>query len=214
MLSRLFDLVGFPWAVRTLAFMCFTLQAISIPFIKERFPPQVGAPRFDPSASQDMPFMLHVVGAFFISFGMFHIMQKARILYICKLTLSFFLIGLYTPLWYIELYALQQGVNASLSFYLISIMNASAIFGRIILGQLGDAVSLCTSCPLCRLSSIYYILIRTTIARPFQRHDIRVDIGHHCPVSDLDDLTCCGRVDCLCDRVCLSSISNGSCITG
>lgn len=147
--------------------MCFTLQAISIPFIEERFPPQVGAPKFDPSASQDMPFMLHVVGAFFISFGMIRVMQEARIPYIYELTLSFFLIGLYTPLWYIELYALQQGVNASLSFYLISIMNASAIFGRIILGQLGDAVSLCTSCPLCRLSSIYYILIRTYIARLF-----------------------------------------------
>ncbi|OBZ71107.1 Riboflavin transporter MCH5 [Grifola frondosa] len=117
MLSRLFQSIGFPWAVRTLAFMCFALQAISIPFVKERFPARKGVARFDETIKADKPFLMHLISGFFMAFG------------------------LYAPFWYIELYGLQQGVSANLAFYLISIMNASGVIGRVVLGHAGDKAS-------------------------------------------------------------------------
>lgn len=69
MLSRLFQSIGFPWAVRTLGFMCFVLQGISIPFVKERFPPRKDLPHFDWSVKNDTPFLLHILEGFFIAFG-------------------------------------------------------------------------------------------------------------------------------------------------
>ncbi|OCB89300.1 MFS monocarboxylate transporter [Sanghuangporus baumii] len=117
MLSKLFQSIGFPWTVRTLAFMCFALQGISIPFVKERFPPRAGVPLIDRSVYKDKPFLLHVISGFFIAFG------------------------LYTPFWYIELYALREKINANLAFYLISIMNAAGLLGRVSLGHVADRVA-------------------------------------------------------------------------
>ncbi|KAL5536516.1 hypothetical protein ACEPAF_338 [Sanghuangporus sanghuang] len=114
MLSKLFQSIGFPWTVRTLAFMCFALQGISIPFVKERFPPRAGVPLIDRSVYKDKPFLLHVTSGFFIAFG------------------------LYTPFWYIELYALREKISANLAFYLISIMNAAGLLGRVSLGHVAD----------------------------------------------------------------------------
>lgn len=69
MLSRLFQSIGFPWAVRTLAFICFILQGVSIPFVKERFPPHIGLSVFDWSVKNDLAFVMHLLEGFFIAFG-------------------------------------------------------------------------------------------------------------------------------------------------
>lgn len=114
MLSRLFPSIGFAWTVRTLAFLCFALQGVSIFLVKERLPHRKHAPRLDMSLRGDIPFILHLISGFFIAFG------------------------LYTPTWYISLYALKEGVSSNLSFYLISIANAAGMFGRIILGHVAD----------------------------------------------------------------------------
>ncbi|PAV14623.1 MFS general substrate transporter [Pyrrhoderma noxium] len=78
MLSRLFEEIGFPWTIRTFAFVIFALQGISIPFVKERFPPRKDLPKFDSAALKETPFVMHILSGMFISFG------------------------LYTPFWYIE----------------------------------------------------------------------------------------------------------------
>ncbi|GBE79003.1 Aspyridones efflux protein [Sparassis crispa] len=114
MLSRLFDSVGFPWAVRILAFMNFGCQILAIPLVKERLPPRLGVPLIDWLAFRETTFLLHALGGFLVAFA------------------------LYTPYWYIELFSLQKGVGANLSFYMIAIMNATGLVGRVVTGYVAD----------------------------------------------------------------------------
>jgi MFS family permease len=46
--------------------------------------------------------------------------------------------GLFTPFTFITTYAISYGMDENLSFYLISIMNAASIIGRILPGVLAD----------------------------------------------------------------------------
>lgn len=69
MLSRLFDKIGFAWSVRAMALMMFVLQAISIPFIKERLPPTKNKKTFDFSALKEGKFLSHSLSGFFSAFG-------------------------------------------------------------------------------------------------------------------------------------------------
>ncbi|KAH9838541.1 MFS monocarboxylate transporter [Rhodofomes roseus] len=114
MLSRLFDSVGFPWAVRIMAFMNFGIQAVAIPLVKERLPHRLGLPLVDVGAFREGTFLLHIIAGFLAPFG------------------------LYTPYWYIELFSLSTGLSANLSFYMIAIMNAAGLVGRVLTGYLGD----------------------------------------------------------------------------
>jgi hypothetical protein len=61
--------MGFPWAVRAMALVVFILQAISIPFIKERLPPSKETRLVDVNALKDVKFVVHALGGFFTSFG-------------------------------------------------------------------------------------------------------------------------------------------------
>ena len=73
MLSRLFEEIGFPWTIRTFAFVIFALQGISIPFVKERFPPRKDLPKFDSAALKETPFVMLILSGMFISFGKTHL---------------------------------------------------------------------------------------------------------------------------------------------
>ncbi|PCH37061.1 MFS general substrate transporter, partial [Wolfiporia cocos MD-104 SS10] len=114
MLSRLFSSVGFPWAVRAMAFMNFGLQALAIPMVKERLPHNAGNILIDYHAFKDITYLLHVISGFIISFG------------------------LYAPFWYLSLFSLSVGINFNLSFYMIAIMNAAGLIGRLSSGYLAD----------------------------------------------------------------------------
>ncbi|TDL26807.1 MFS general substrate transporter [Rickenella mellea] len=157
LLAHLFTARGFGFApaVRVMALVAFGTQFIAICFIKERkveappppstsptsssvLPPPASASNLDaplpplptspeqtqkrtwksllpsippPSLSLskklDLPFALHALGAFFTAFG------------------------LYTPVWYIQLFSLSQGASPALSFYTIAAMNAAGVVGRI-----------------------------------------------------------------------------------
>ena len=75
MLSQLFGRIGFAWAVRAMALVLFVLQAVSIPFVKERLPPPTrkeGAwwrGLVDVDALRDVRFLAHAGAAFFVAFG-------------------------------------------------------------------------------------------------------------------------------------------------
>ncbi|KAK8041642.1 mfs monocarboxylate transporter [Apiospora rasikravindrae] len=47
-------------------------------------------------------------------------------------------LGLFTPLFYISSYAIAQGQAESTAFYLLSAVNASSFFGRVVPGHLAD----------------------------------------------------------------------------
>jgi MFS family permease len=75
-----------------------------------------------------------------------------------NLGLFFEFIGLYIPLFYIIAYAENAGVGESISFYLLPIMNAASVFGRIIPDLLADRfgpLSVLVSCLVIAIAMAY-----------------------------------------------------------
>lgn len=67
-----------------MALVMFVLQAISIPFIKERMPPSKGGIRvFDLRALREWRFGLHCAGAFFSAFGEYYALSSGFFSSIC-----------------------------------------------------------------------------------------------------------------------------------
>lgn len=69
-MSRLFVQVGFPWAVRTLAFFNFALQLVAIPLTKERLPKNMKLPLVDLDTFKEPLFVVYSIGGFLSAFGM------------------------------------------------------------------------------------------------------------------------------------------------
>ncbi|TGO83060.1 hypothetical protein BPOR_0709g00060 [Botrytis porri] len=63
---------------------------------------------------------------------------KNPVLILLAVELFFVYFGLFTPFFYIELWALSLGLDSNFALYTISIVNAASLFGRIIPGLLAD----------------------------------------------------------------------------
>lgn len=116
-LERLFDAVGFPWALRIAGFISFALLAPACFLVVPRIAPQKsgGLPKEDLTAAlKDQRYWFTVVGMLFVMWGMF------------------------IPFYYIPLFAMDHGVNSSFANSLISIVNAGSFVGRIVSGALAD----------------------------------------------------------------------------
>jgi MFS family permease len=114
--SRMIKEVGFPWAIRTCAFIIFGLMIIANVFLKSRIPPTKSP--FSIMAFirplQELPMALLTLALFSFYFGMFPIFS------------------------FITTVAHGRGMSVSLSQYLVSILNAGSVFGRTLPGILGD----------------------------------------------------------------------------
>lgn len=118
MMTRMIDEVGFPWMMRTMAFMFLFLLSISCLLVKSRLPPR---PKpfvlMDYANSlRDLPMAVTVVGFFLFMWGMF------------------------LPFNYVLVQAQAAGAPEKLIPYLLPILNAVSIFGRIIPGIVADRV--------------------------------------------------------------------------
>lgn len=118
MLSHLIPQVGFPWAIRTCAFLILFLLIIANLTIR---PYQLPRPRKVTTAELIKPllesqFLLVLIGFFFFSYGFF------------------------VPINYLQVQASEAGVSPHLVQYLIAILNAGSLFGRLISGFLADKV--------------------------------------------------------------------------
>ncbi|CAK7200680.1 hypothetical protein SEUCBS139899_003378 [Sporothrix eucalyptigena] len=116
MLDQLITRVGFAWAVRSVAFLFLALLAISITTVRSRVPPRpkplvVGDYL---KSFSDPLYMLTTIGCFFFFWGMF------------------------LPFNYIALQAQTAGLNPDLVPYLLPIINAVSIVGRIVPGIIAD----------------------------------------------------------------------------
>jgi MFS family permease len=108
--------IGFPWAARTLAIMTFVLLLLSNLTVRSRL-------NHVPSPFRAMDFIrplgertfgLLTASAFFVS------------------------LGIWLPINFVNLQARAVGVSAHLAAYLLPILNAASVFGRIIPGWMGD----------------------------------------------------------------------------
>ncbi|KAH8671541.1 major facilitator superfamily domain-containing protein [Xylariales sp. PMI_506] len=110
--------VSFAWAIRTVAFIYLTLLAVTCLTVKARLKPQ---PRPFVLAEylngfRELPYAFIVIASFMFFWGMF------------------------LPLNYILLQAKAQGVNPALVPYLLPIINALSVLGRIGPGIVADKV--------------------------------------------------------------------------
>lgn len=112
---RLLDQIGFGWSVRVLGFLALATLLIPIFVMKQRVKPPRARALIDTTVFQDIPFMLFTLGAM-IGF-----------------------IGLYTVLFYLSFFGEANGyTDASMSFYIVPILNAASVFGRTLPNALSD----------------------------------------------------------------------------
>ncbi|KAJ4297310.1 hypothetical protein N0V88_004228 [Collariella sp. IMI 366227] len=133
MFSRLVPQVGFGWATRAIAFVLLGVAVVPVVFMRTRVPPTAkGGLRsvVDTSALRDAPYLCFVAGGLF----------------------SF--LTLYVTFFYVTLFATSHGV-ASESFapYLVTLLNAGSIPGRIIPNALADRYGSLNLMLVCTFSS-------------------------------------------------------------
>ncbi|KDN65176.1 putative major facilitator superfamily transporter [Colletotrichum sublineola] len=101
--------IGFAWTVRTMALVSLAIQGVSIVSMHTPKASRQRRAWIDRSAFSDVPYLLFVAACCLVFLGM------------------------YTPFVYIQGFALQRGaVSSQVDKYLLAIMNAGSIMGRII----------------------------------------------------------------------------------
>lgn len=101
--------IGFSWTCRVLAFLMLATLSISLVTMRVRLLPLQRRHILDISAFKQLPFTLYSVG------------------------LLFAFMGMYIPFFYIQNYAISREVmSADLASYLLIILNAGSLIGRII----------------------------------------------------------------------------------
>jgi MFS family permease len=106
--------IGFGWATRVLGFLVLATTSFSLSVMRVRPVPKQKRILIEFSAFKEVPYTLFCTAMFF---GY---------------------IGFFSPIFYIEAYAIQyHAMGETLAFYLVSILNAASVPGRIVPGLLG-----------------------------------------------------------------------------
>ncbi|KAM5352807.1 hypothetical protein ACJ41O_005529 [Fusarium nematophilum] len=118
MVSRLIAKVGYGWSMRICAFMILGLLIVANLTVKSLHPPRPqkvsGAQLLRPFREAEFVFL--ILGFFCFTYGIF------------------------VPINYLPVQALEAGVAPHLVEYLIPILNAASLFGRIFSGIMGDKI--------------------------------------------------------------------------
>jgi MFS family permease len=139
--SHLQPKIGFGWATRVIT--CINLLTLSISIlIMQARPPPVKKPRalIDLSAFRSPVFVIFSTGLFLA------------------------LLGLYVPFFFVIIYAERiLSIDENLSFYILVILNAASLFGRIVPGLLADNLGALNVTIVFTLASSILIFVWTMI---------------------------------------------------
>ena len=131
--SRMIPRTGFPWAMRTCAFMVLGLMIFANLTVTARVPPR----------QRKFEFMAFIRPLKEVTFAL------------VVIALWLFYWGMFVPFAFIVSDAVSHGMSLTLSQYLVSILNAGSIFGRSLPGILGDKIGRYnTMCMFCILTTI------------------------------------------------------------
>jgi MFS family permease len=128
MVRKLIPQVGFPWATRIIGFMIFGTCLFPTFFIFPRIKARKSGPLIDYASLRDVPFMLFSLGCFF----------------------GF--IGLYVPIFYIQSFAKHIGFSEDLAGYMVTILSAGSVFGRLVPNFIADrtgSLNILIPCTVC-----------------------------------------------------------------
>lgn len=105
--------VGFAWATRTIGFVALMTCGIAVIVMRPRGKPSDTRSLLDIGAFREIPYVLYCIAMFF----------------------SY--VGFFGPVFYLQPYALSHGLSeGKLALYLVAILNAASIPGRILPGYL------------------------------------------------------------------------------
>ncbi|KAG8747617.1 hypothetical protein FRC10_000160 [Ceratobasidium sp. 414] len=118
MLNKIFQRAGFAWGVRSTGFVILGCFIAANLMMRTRLPPKSQRPPAPPPDVKgivtDTAFQLAVAGAFLV------------------------MLGLFLPFFYLQLFAINHGLDHTLAFYSLAILNAASIFGRTIPNFVAD----------------------------------------------------------------------------
>lgn len=131
--------VGFGWTMRVVGFIMLPLLAVASLVVVEAPQAEANPAAPDQPADSDggQEQGLQEKKPAAKNKADFSIVKKPVFLFLC-LGLSIGYLGLFAPIFYVSAYAVAEGVSSSMAFYLISILNAASMFGRILPGILAD----------------------------------------------------------------------------
>lgn len=118
MVTRLIRQIGFGWSMRVCAFMILGLLIIANLTVRALHPP---SPQKVTGAQLAKPF------------------REPEFIF-CMLGFFLFTYGIFVPIDYLPVQALDAGVDPNLAQYLIPILNAASLFGRLTSGVLSDKI--------------------------------------------------------------------------
>lgn len=118
LIERLIRMIGFPWALRTIGFICLAVLVPAVLLVTER------KVKYNHQGSVDMKSLKR------------EILSKVYILQTAGFTFAY--LGLFIPFYYLSLFAIKHGVEPSFANYLLAILNAGSFAGRIISGFFAD----------------------------------------------------------------------------
>ena len=109
--------IGFGWATRVMGFIAFGTQLIALAIMKQRVMPKQKRKLYDFDAFKEAPYTLYCLGMF-LAFASF-----------------------YGPVYYLQPFAIQTGLtDVTFGFYLLPILNAVSVLGRIVPNFVGDII--------------------------------------------------------------------------
>lgn len=111
---RLVNQLGFGWTTRIMGFLSLVTCLFSVAIMKPRVFPKETRALLDLKAFHETPYALFCAAMFF----------------------GF--IGFYGPVFYLQTSAIEDGTSTNLAFYLLPMLNAASIWGRILPNFLAD----------------------------------------------------------------------------
>ena len=133
MYQQLFARLGFAWTVRITGFVTLVLCTFAILAVSSNLSaPTQSAPWLDTKIFRDTSFMLVVVGSILICLGLF----SCSFIDTCAHNST----GLFIPFFYIVDYSTAHAISPELAFYVLSVMNAGGILGRLVPPFVSDSL--------------------------------------------------------------------------
>ncbi|KAI9642405.1 hypothetical protein NHQ30_009209 [Ciborinia camelliae] len=169
--NKLIEEVGFYGTVRYVALLIGILQSCACCLVKARMPRKQwnkDAKWVDFTLFKDPTFALYTAGTFLVMY-----MHNLNPFLLPFTTNPHDRLGLWAPFDYLPSMALSHGFSDSLSIYLISLINAGSIPGRILPGHLADTIGYFNTMTIvCLLTGLSII----TLWIPFTYHSSHIGL--------------------------------------
>lgn len=129
--------IGFGWTMRAAGFTMMIPLGIASLTVRDAPPPPVSITPTSEISKDESSATGFETDKKDTKKADFSVLKKPAFIFLC-IGLALTYLGLLTPLFYIPAYAIQCGISPDAAFYLLSGLNATSFFGRLVPGILAD----------------------------------------------------------------------------